>query len=48
MGFSAGYCPEAEQYYSEAISIPLFPALTETQQDKVVEALADALSCVAL
>ncbi|MFZ4526170.1 MAG: UDP-4-amino-4,6-dideoxy-N-acetyl-beta-L-altrosamine transaminase [Chlorobium sp.] len=44
MGFSAGYCSKAEQYYSEAISIPMYPGLTEAQQDYVVEALIGALS----
>jgi UDP-4-amino-4,6-dideoxy-N-acetyl-beta-L-altrosamine transaminase len=39
MGFRKGYCPEAEQYYSEVISIPMYSGLTEAQQDKVVEAL---------
>jgi len=39
MGFSAGYCPAAEQYYSEAISIPMYPGLTEAQQDIVVSTL---------
>ncbi len=32
-------CQEAEQYYSEAISLPLYPALTEAEQDYVVTAL---------
>jgi dTDP-4-amino-4,6-dideoxygalactose transaminase len=39
MGFKAGYCSEAEQYYAEAISLPMYPALTEAQQDKVVSTL---------
>lgn len=39
MGFTAGHCPEAERYYAEAISLPIFQTLTETQQDKVVAAL---------
>jgi dTDP-4-amino-4,6-dideoxygalactose transaminase len=38
-GFSRGYCPEAERYYSESISIPLYSELTEKQQDYVVEML---------
>jgi UDP-4-amino-4,6-dideoxy-N-acetyl-beta-L-altrosamine transaminase len=38
-GFKAGYCPEAERYYAEAISLPMYPGLTEAQQDKVSEAL---------
>lgn len=39
LGFKAGYCPEAERYYAEAISLPMYPGLTEAQQDKVIEAL---------
>jgi dTDP-4-amino-4,6-dideoxygalactose transaminase len=39
MGFKAGDFPEAERYYSEAISLPIYPTLTEENQVKVVEAL---------
>jgi dTDP-4-amino-4,6-dideoxygalactose transaminase len=44
MGFSAGDFPEAEKYYSEAISIPLFPTLTESEQDFVVESLKESMA----
>ena len=44
MGFSVGYCPQAEQYYSEAISIPLYPGLTAAQQDRVVVTLTEVIS----
>lgn len=43
MGFVAGDYPEAERYYAEAISLPLFAALTEAEQDEVFEALKAAL-----
>lgn len=43
MGFSIGHCPQAEQYYSEAISIPLYPGLTEVQQDQVVAVIRMAV-----
>ena len=43
MGFNIGYCPQAEQYYSEAISIPLYPRLTVAQQDQVVAVLREAV-----
>lgn len=43
MGFRVGDYPEAEKYYSEAISIPLFPALKESEQDYVVESLKEAI-----
>lgn len=44
MGFRAGDYPEAEKYYSEAISIPLFPTLTNAEQDFVVESLKEAMA----
>lgn len=44
MGFSDGDFPEAERYYSEAISLPMYPTMTEAQQDEVVEALRRALA----
>jgi UDP-4-amino-4,6-dideoxy-N-acetyl-beta-L-altrosamine transaminase len=43
MGFKEGYCMEAEQYYREAISIPMYPGLTEELQDRVVEAIRKAV-----
>lgn len=43
MGFKAGDFPEAEQYYREAISIPMHPTLTETEQDQVVSVLRKAM-----
>ena len=39
MGFSRGYCPEAESYFSEAISLPMYPSLTKDQLSKVVSTL---------
>jgi UDP-4-amino-4,6-dideoxy-N-acetyl-beta-L-altrosamine transaminase len=44
MGFKAGYCPEAEQYYQEVLSIPLYPTLTDTEQDKVIRVFHEVLS----
>ena len=43
MGFKIGQFPEAERYYTEAISIPMYPKLTAEQQDEVVVALRHAL-----
>lgn len=43
-GFAAGHCPNAEAYAKRALSLPLFPAMTEVQQDEVVAALAAALA----
>jgi UDP-4-amino-4,6-dideoxy-N-acetyl-beta-L-altrosamine transaminase len=44
LGFTAGYCPQAERYFTEAISLPLYPALTEAQQDRVIAVLRTALA----
>ena len=44
LGFSAGYCPAAETYYSEAISIPIFPALTAQQQATVLNTLTEGMA----
>ena len=39
MGFKVGYCPQAEKYYTEAISLPLYPTMSEEQQGKVIKSL---------
>jgi len=44
LGFAPGHCPEAEAYYAEAISLPMFPTLTDEQQSEVVAALAQAVA----
>ncbi|MBU3057075.1 UDP-4-amino-4,6-dideoxy-N-acetyl-beta-L-altrosamine transaminase [Pseudomonas indica] len=43
MGFQAGDFPEAERYYREAISLPMFQTMTEQQQDEVIAALHKAI-----
>lgn len=43
MGFKEGDFPEAERYYAEAISLPMFQAMTDAQQDEVMVALQRAL-----
>jgi len=37
LGFEPGYCSEAEAYYREAISIPMYPTLSEADQSTVIE-----------
>lgn len=44
MDFAPGDFPEAERYASEAISLPLYPTMTDAQQDDVVAALKAAVS----
>lgn len=43
MGFVKGYCPEAEKYYTETISLPMYPGLTEVLQNQVITTLSEAL-----
>ncbi|MDF0751265.1 UDP-4-amino-4,6-dideoxy-N-acetyl-beta-L-altrosamine transaminase [Marinobacter sp. 71-i] len=43
LGFRPGQFPNAEQYYREAISLPLFPTMSIEQQDEVIARLAEAL-----
>jgi UDP-4-amino-4,6-dideoxy-N-acetyl-beta-L-altrosamine transaminase len=43
MGFSRGDYPNAEKYYSEAITLPLFPKMTENEQDYIVQELQRAI-----
>jgi UDP-4-amino-4,6-dideoxy-N-acetyl-beta-L-altrosamine transaminase len=44
MGFNRGYCLEAENYYNEAISLPMYVSLSEEEQDKVVAEIHKALN----
>lgn len=44
MGFQAGYCPQAERYHKETISLPMYPGLTAVEQDHVIAALGTAIS----
>jgi UDP-4-amino-4,6-dideoxy-N-acetyl-beta-L-altrosamine transaminase len=37
LGFKPGDFPEAERYYAQAISLPVFPAMSDVQQDYVIE-----------
>ena len=39
MGFNKDLFPESESYYSEAISIPIFPSMTKKQQNEVINIL---------
>lgn len=37
LGYRRGLCPNAERFYAEELSLPLFPALTESDVDRVIE-----------
>ena len=44
LGFTAGDFPEAEAYYRQAFSLPLYADLSDADQDYVVAALQQALA----
>ena len=39
MGFTEGYCPQAEQFHREVITIPIYAGLTDDQQEQVIGAI---------
>ena len=43
LGFKVGQFPEAERFYAEAISLPMYAALTNDQQDQVIDAITQVL-----
>jgi dTDP-4-amino-4,6-dideoxygalactose transaminase len=43
LGFRPGDFPEAEAWYAGALSLPLWPGLSDALQDRVIEQLANAL-----
>ena len=43
MGFAPGDFPEAEKYYQEAISIPIFYGLKEEKQNEVIKTITEVL-----
>ena len=45
MGFNPSDFPQAENYYAEAIILPMYPGLTEDQQSEVVRLLITSIGC---
>ncbi|MCB0359344.1 MAG: UDP-4-amino-4,6-dideoxy-N-acetyl-beta-L-altrosamine transaminase [Bdellovibrionales bacterium] len=43
-GLEPGLCPHAERYYQGALSLPLFPSLTDEQQDRVISLVIQTTS----
>ncbi|QWF80180.1 DegT/DnrJ/EryC1/StrS family aminotransferase [Amycolatopsis sp. CA-230715] len=37
LGYRRGLCPNAERFYAEELSLPLFPALTSSDVDRVID-----------
>ncbi|MCY1251051.1 UDP-4-amino-4,6-dideoxy-N-acetyl-beta-L-altrosamine transaminase [compost metagenome] len=46
LGFVEGDFPQAERYYAEAISLPLYPLLSDEQQDYVVEQMRQLIEII--
>lgn len=44
LGFKPGDFPNSERYYHRAISIPLFPRMTDADQDRVVDLIGSVLN----
>lgn len=43
LGYRRGSCPVAEAFYEQQLSLPLYPGLSDTDQERVVDALTAAL-----
>ena len=43
-GYSEGDFPEAEKYYEEAISLPMYPGLSDSEQEEVINSLEGCLT----
>jgi dTDP-4-amino-4,6-dideoxygalactose transaminase len=39
-GYAPGKCPNAEEFYARALSLPLFPAMNDADVEKVIDAVA--------
>ena len=44
LGFKQGYCQAAENYYAEAISLPIYSSLKDEEQDYVIQTLRELLA----
>jgi UDP-4-amino-4,6-dideoxy-N-acetyl-beta-L-altrosamine transaminase len=47
LGFTPGAFPEAERYGREAITLPLYPAMSDAQHATVIAAVTDSLAATA-
>ena len=43
LGYKTGLCPNAEDYYSRALSIPIYPAMSDEDVERVIEAVLIAV-----
>lgn len=43
-GYTLGKCPEAESYYRDCLSLPLYPAMTTTDVERVISGIKNLVS----
>ena len=43
LGFHAEDCPAAVEYYREALTLPLYPSMTDAEQEMAARALREVL-----
>ena len=43
LGFRAEHCPAAVEYYREALTLPLYPSMTDAEQEMAARALREVL-----
>jgi dTDP-4-amino-4,6-dideoxygalactose transaminase len=43
LGYQRGLCPNAERFYAEELSLPLFPDLTDDDVDRVIDVVREFL-----
>lgn len=47
LGYSRGLCPQAEDFYRRAISIPIYPMMTDDDIDSSIERIRSAVEAIA-
>jgi perosamine synthetase len=43
LGYKAGLCPQAEKYYEQAVTLPLFPKMTDEDVRTVIKAVKEVI-----
>jgi dTDP-4-amino-4,6-dideoxygalactose transaminase len=46
LGFKKGICPKAEKFYEQAISLPIYPSLSDKDFDEILTRTRDALRAI--
>lgn len=43
LGYTKDYCPEAERYFTSALSLPMYPAMSDEEQSHVIEIMKSVI-----